>query len=88
MKRDSYSCSLTGMKKPCSLFNRLLELKPDNDKAWNIKTSILCRHGQHEKAIADSEKALSVNPKLASAWYAKGSVLAELGRYEEARKYL
>jgi len=37
-------------------FDRLLEIKPDSDKTWNIKTSILCRLMQHEKALTDAEK--------------------------------
>lgn len=63
-----------------------IELKPDYDKAWNIKGAALLKLGRSEEAIGSFDKAIELKPDYAEAWLNKGNALNKLGRYKEALK--
>jgi len=66
-------------------FDQSLQIKPDNDYAWNSRGALLCDHlGKYEEAIASFDRALQIKPDLHEACYNRGVALGELGKYEEA----
>jgi tetratricopeptide (TPR) repeat protein len=60
-----------------------VELDPSSD-AWTLRASLLHNLGQHELALAASDKALELLPDSGRAHGARGEILLALGRPEEA----
>jgi tetratricopeptide (TPR) repeat protein len=65
-------------------YDRSLQIKPDNDSAWNNRGYTFHDSGRYEEAIASYDKALQFKSDNDSAWYNRGIALDNLGRYEEA----
>ncbi len=66
------------------LYNKVLNVNPQNANALNLLGVIATTQGQHQEALAYFDRALSAVPSLVSAHYNKGNVLDQLGRIEEA----
>ena len=67
-----------------ALFDKVLEVDPRDEKAWDNKSTSLYSLGRYEEAIFCVDKALLLNPNNKVAWDNKGISLHDLGRYEEA----
>ena len=65
-------------------YDKTLELKPDDYKAWNIRGIALKNLGRYEEAIASYDKSLEIKPDYDRVWHNRGIALKNLGRYEEA----
>ncbi len=70
--------------KALTLWNSILEIKPDDANAWAAKGLVLDSLGRHEEALTAYDKALEIKPDDAWAWHNKGLALYSLGRFEEA----
>ena len=64
-------------------YDKALEIKPDQDEAWNNRGVALGNLGRYEEEIASYDKALEIKPENDAAWVIRGLALANLGRYEE-----
>lgn len=53
--------NLHDLEKAAPEFARAVELAPTNAENWNMKAWILTKLGQHEQAIADATRSLSLN---------------------------
>jgi tetratricopeptide (TPR) repeat protein len=65
-------------------YDKALEFKPDDHKAWYNRGYAMGNLGRVEEAIADYDKALEFKPDDHKAWYNRGNALVELGRLKEA----
>jgi len=65
-------------------FEKVIELEPDNHKAWKKRGDALDNLGRFEEAINSFDKALEFKPDLHEAWYNRAGALYNLGRLEEA----
>ncbi len=79
--RDKYYSALESLEKA-------IELKPDLEKAWVNKGSVLHEFGRYDEALEAYERAIELKPDYADAWTGKGAVLERLGRSEEALESL
>ncbi len=66
------------------VLKQAIDIKPDDDSAWNNRGNTLYHLGRYEDAIASYDKALEFKPDDDSAWYNRGNTLYYLGRYEDA----
>ena len=55
-------------------YDRALELKPDDDQAWNNRGIVLDNLQRYEEALASYDKALELNPDDDDTWYNKACV--------------
>jgi len=65
-------------------FDKALELRPDNQQAWNARGLFLNMLRREEEAIASFDKALELKPDDHETWSNRGDSLSALGRKEEA----
>jgi tetratricopeptide (TPR) repeat protein len=65
-------------------YDKAIEIKPDNDSAWNNRGNALDELGRYSEAIASYDKAIEIKPDNDSAWHNRGIALEKLGRYTEA----
>jgi len=65
------------------IFEKILEKKPVNLKAWYFKASALRNLKRFEDELLCYDKMMEIEPSEA-VWYNKGSALSSLGRHEEA----
>jgi tetratricopeptide (TPR) repeat protein len=65
-------------------YDKLIELNPNDYKAWYGRGVVLKNLGSYEEAIANLDKALEIKPDYYKAWYARGNALYGLDFYEEA----
>lgn len=73
-------------QKAMEYYDKEIELKPDDAKAWVNKGAALGRLGRREEAVKAFDKAIHLKPDDKMAWVNKGIALAGLTRYEEALK--
>jgi|GEM_PF-2091819 len=66
------------------IYDRIIQLNPDADKAWLSKGVELKVLGEYGEALEHIDKSISINPEVEHAWAEKCNVLAYLGRNEEA----
>jgi len=71
-----------------NVFEKILELNPEDEYALSRKGSILVLLDRYEESLEVLNKLLDLNPKNESALSRKGYVLGLLGRYEEALEVL
>ncbi len=70
-------------------FTKAVQLKPDWALAYNERGYALSIIGKDKEALADYDKAFSLDTALASSSgprYEHGCILARMGRFEEARQ--
>ena len=65
-------------------FKRVLQLKPENYKAWYNRG--MCLDGLHhlEQALHSFDQALTIKPDCYYAWSGRGNTLIKLHRSDEA----
>ena len=71
-------------EKAIASYDKALEIKPHDDRAWNNRGIALGNLGRLEDAIASYDKALEIKPDSYEAWNNRGYALRNLGRWEEA----
>lgn len=62
--------------------NKVIELKPDFARAYNLKAMILKELKRYNQALETIDKAIEINPKI--SWDNKATILMEIGFYKEA----
>ncbi|MCC5628799.1 tetratricopeptide repeat protein [Nostoc sphaeroides CHAB 2801] len=67
-----------------TIWRKVLELEPNNGKAYNNLGNALRRQGKIDEALAAHQKALQLNPNDAEAYVGIGNVLNAQGKSEEA----
>ena len=72
------------MDEEIASYDKALQLKPDDDVAWNNRGYALGNLGRWDEAIASYDKALQLKPDKDEAWYNRGIALFNLGRWDEA----
>ncbi|HAG84104.1 MAG TPA: hypothetical protein DCL61_23860, partial [Cyanobacteria bacterium UBA12227] len=70
--------------KAFSLWNKVLELNPNDYAAWHNQGFILFFLGRYQEALASFKKAIEINPNNPRIWDIRGSLLMLIGRQEEA----
>jgi tetratricopeptide (TPR) repeat protein len=68
----------------CEDYDKLIEINPNDYKAWYGRGVVLKNLGSYEEAIASLDKVLEIKPDYYKAWYARGNALYGLDFYEEA----
>ncbi|MBC2698140.1 MAG: tetratricopeptide repeat protein [ANME-2 cluster archaeon] len=66
------------------VFEKAIEIKPDDFSAWYNKGNTLVNLGRYEDALEAFEKATEIKPDNLRAWINKGNTLDDLGRNEDA----
>jgi tetratricopeptide (TPR) repeat protein len=66
------------------LYEKILELKPDMEEAYNDRGIAYVKQGQYEQALVDFTKAIELDPQLASAYHGRGVAYVKQGHYEQA----
>ena len=59
-------------------FDKALEIKPDDYKAWAHKAQLLDQIGRYKEAVEAYDKATSLNPLFYEAWINKGLALVRV----------
>ncbi|WP_179071384.1 tetratricopeptide repeat protein [Nostoc sp. C057] len=67
-----------------TIWRKVLQVEPNNGKAYNNLGNALRRQGKLEEALAAHQKALQLNPNDAEAYVGIGNVLNAQGKLEEA----
>ncbi|MEH2319442.1 tetratricopeptide repeat protein [Nostoc sp.] len=67
-----------------TIWRKVLQVEPNNGKAYNNLGNALRRQGKLEEALASHQKALQLNPNDADAYVGIGNVLNAQGKIEEA----
>ncbi|MEH1862524.1 MAG: tetratricopeptide repeat protein [Nostoc sp.] len=67
-----------------TIWRKVLQLEPNNGKAYNNLGNALRRQEKLEEALAAHQKALQLNPNDAEAYVGIGNVLNAQGKLEEA----
>lgn len=83
MKLAKEHYSLNNHKKALQYLDEALELKPNYDHAWSLKSRILESIGELEQALECAKRAAEYNVGDPELWLALGNVLSKLGRTEE-----
>lgn len=65
-------------------YDKLIEVNPNDYKAWYGRGVMLKNLGRYEEAIASLDKALEIKQDYYKAWYSRGNALYGLDFYEEA----
>jgi tetratricopeptide (TPR) repeat protein len=65
-------------------FDRIMEITPDNEAAWNNKGVALRKMERYEEALPWFDKVIERDASSASAWFNRSFTLFKLCRYEEA----
>jgi RNA polymerase sigma-70 factor (ECF subfamily) len=68
----------------CEDYDKLIEINPNDYKAWYGRGVVLKNLGSYEEAITSLDKALQIKLDYYKAWYARGNALYALDFYEEA----
>lgn len=63
-------------------YDKLIEVNPNDYKAWYGRGVMLKNLGRYEEAIASLDKALEIKPDYYKAWYSRGNALYGLDFYE------
>jgi WD40 repeat protein/tetratricopeptide (TPR) repeat protein len=72
------------LDKALALFDKALEVNPEDVDALGDKARILNRLGKYAEAVAYWERVLKINPGDAQSWCHKGTNLVNLGDFEGA----
>ncbi|MFM7405084.1 MAG: tetratricopeptide repeat protein [Cuspidothrix sp.] len=67
-----------------TIWRKVIQLEPNNGKAYNNLGNALRRQGKLPEALAAHQKALQLNPNDAEAYVGIGNVLNAQGKQEEA----
>ena len=67
-----------------TLFDKAIEIDPNNDMAWGDKALILDKKGETEEALRIFSRALSINPNNSITWHNKGLTLLRLRKFKES----
>lgn len=65
-------------------YEKAIELKPDDYRAWNNKGSVLQDLERYEEALESCDKALTITKDAVTVWNSRGLCLSFLQRYDEA----
>jgi predicted O-linked N-acetylglucosamine transferase (SPINDLY family) len=63
---------------------RVVNLNPNDSRAWNNRGALLSKVHRNEEALADLDRAVSLDPLYADAWMNRGATLMAVSRMEEA----
>lgn len=77
MARKDYSAAI-------DLYTKALEIAPQNPVYLSNRAAAYSASGQHAKAAADAELAVSVDPKYSKAWSRLGLARFDMGDYKGA----
>jgi len=67
--------------------NQVIELKPDFAEAWNRRGNAYAALGDEDRALADYEKAISLNPYQFGALESCGAIWMTRSNYRKAAEY-
>jgi hypothetical protein len=76
--------NLVKHKEALKAYEKEIEIKPDDHKAWYNKGVTLGILGRHDEALNAYNKAIEIKPDLHIAWTNKGVTLRKLFRLDEA----
>ncbi|MEM8722985.1 MAG: tetratricopeptide repeat protein, partial [Cyanobacteria bacterium P01_G01_bin.39] len=72
------------IKKALELFERAIEIDPNDDETWFNRGVALGELGRLEEELASYDRAIEIKPDYDSAWFNRGNALFYLGGLEEA----
>ncbi|MSP52198.1 MAG: tetratricopeptide repeat protein [Alphaproteobacteria bacterium] len=79
MEADDFEIALT-------MFNSIIEIKPEFAEGWNKRATLNYMTGRHEESIKDIERTLKLEPRHFGALSGLGMVNMAFKRNEEALK--
>ena len=79
MQRQDFEFALT-------MFNSIVEMKPDFAEGWNKRATLYYLMGRHEESLKDIERVIQLEPRHFGALSGAGLVNMALKRPEEALK--
>jgi Tfp pilus assembly protein PilF len=82
--QGNYLYELGRYEEAIASFDRVIELNPDDYRAWAIRGFSLDNSGLYKEAIASYDQVIKLEPDDYRIWFFKGNALRILGRYEEA----
>jgi hypothetical protein len=72
------------MKEAAGLFEKAVQVSPDNFNAWNNLGLALRKIGKNEEAVKAYQRAITINPDFALVYKNLGIVFEQMGRKKEA----
>lgn len=80
------SCDLNQHEKVIPIFDRILDINPNDDEAWRLKGFEFIQLRRSEDAINSFDQAIAINPDCQQAffWFYRGLELRSSERYEDA----
>jgi tetratricopeptide (TPR) repeat protein/ADP-heptose:LPS heptosyltransferase len=70
------------------VFEKAIQLSPDNAELWRQRGDILVQLQRHDQALPSYQHVLTLNPDHPEALYKSGVLLGQFERYGEAIAYL
>ena len=67
---------------------KAIEKEPRNNRAYQYRGAIYNEMGIYDKAMADTDKALSIDPRDAESHFQKSMILANMGQKANAQAAL
>jgi len=74
------------LEKALNYYDRMVELEPMYDIAWNNRGVVLKNLGKPKSALKSYIRAIKINPQYGNAWYNMGIALEEMEEYAKALK--
>ncbi|MCB9334618.1 MAG: tetratricopeptide repeat protein [Flavobacteriales bacterium] len=87
-KNGEKSFSLEDYKTSIEEFSKVVELKPDHDRAFNYRGMSYEHEGELEKALSDFKSAVSIKSKEAEYYSNLGRIQYKLNDFESANQNL
>jgi tetratricopeptide (TPR) repeat protein len=84
LKKANILLANQSVEEAITSFDKIIELMPNDYRAWYVRGGILDFLNRCEEAISSLEKAIELKPNEHEVWKKRGAVLSNLNRYEEA----
>ncbi len=78
--------SLNKSDEALKVYDKAIEINPQNTDAWNNKGDALTELNRSDEALKAYDKAIEINPQNTDAWNNKGDALSKQNKYDEAKK--
>lgn len=83
----SFSQRIHRQRKLFQLYDKSLEINPQDTSTLNNKGVALSDLKEYQQALKSFDKVIEIDPQDAAAWHNKGVMLDKLGKHREALEY-
>jgi tetratricopeptide (TPR) repeat protein len=65
-------------------FDRVVEIDPNNARAYHLRGLVNDKTGDHSSALSDFNRAVELDPDYGAAYYSRANLHSKLGSVDEA----